>query len=123
MQLCVLGAPVWLHALPGCHACCCSSSARAPVPNSLTCKNTQRREGEPTRRELARKIKATIASAAAAGDGSLQLLDLEGPFDWDAMSGQRRAQVFDDGIHLTEWGYTSMLADLIYNGLVKVMAI
>lgn len=85
-----------------------------PLPNKY-------KSGEPARRELVGRIKATVADLNRAGDRSVLLLDLERPFDLDAMAGEQRARVFDDGLHLTDYGYQQYLAGLIYDGLVKAM--
>lgn len=77
--------------------------------------------GEPVRRDLVKSIKAAVRDANGAGDKSLHLLDLERKFDWYRMEPSERGKVFDDGVHLTDFGYQQMLAPAIYQGLVKVM--
>lgn len=84
---------------------------------------TNVKEGEATRKELVAKIKAAVKQQHKAGDGSLQLLDLEPQFDWWSMSPEKRKKVFDDGVHLTDWGYQQYLAGLIFDGLVKIAKI
>jgi lysophospholipase L1-like esterase len=81
------------------------------------------RAGEATRRALVAKIKAAVAGARARGDSSLQLLDLEKPFDWWSMTPEQRGRIFDDGVHLTDYGYQQYMAALIYDGLVKLLGI
>jgi hypothetical protein len=77
---------------------------------------------EKVRRELVPKIRAAIAAQQAQGDQSVQLLDLESQLDFSNMGQDQRSKILDDGVHLTEYGY-SYLGGLIYNGLVKILKI
>lgn len=81
------------------------------------------REGEATRKALVSRIKAAVRDHRKAGDASLQLLDLEPEINWWAMSPEQRAKVYDDGVHLTDYGYQQRLAQLIFDGLVKILKI
>jgi lysophospholipase L1-like esterase len=95
----------------------------APAPTAARPPTPRRRQGEATRRALVAKMKAAVAAARARGDASLQLLDLEKPFDWWSMSPEQRKQIFDDGVHLTDYGYQQYMAGLIYDGMVKILGV
>lgn len=82
-----------------------------------------RRSGEPRRRELVAKVKNYITKKNKDGDHSLQLLDLEPQFNWYGMDAQQRAKIFDDGVHMTDYGYQQYMAGLIYNGLVNILKV
>lgn len=92
----------------------------SPLPPSLS--SLPRGEPEQQRRELTNAVRAYIAQQNAAGNMGLQLLDLEAPFDYYKLSEQRRQQLFDDGIHLTQKGY-ELMGDLIYHGLEHTMGL
>lgn len=79
------------------------------------------KSGEPTRRDLAQKVRQWVSDRNRAGDRSVVLLDLEDEFDLDGkMPASQRQLVFDsDGLHLTEYGYTQYLSGLVYDALVK----
>ncbi|GBF99341.1 GDSL-like lipase acylhydrolase [Raphidocelis subcapitata] len=80
-------------------------------------------QGEATRRDLVGRIRGAVSEAQRGGDSSLQLLDLEGAFDWSKMPADQRSRILDDGLHLTDYGYQQYLSGLIYDGLVKILGI
>jgi hypothetical protein len=42
----------------------------------------RRSQGEATRRDLVARIRGAVSEAQRSGNSALQLLDLEGAFDW-----------------------------------------
>lgn len=79
-----------------------------------------RGDAENQRRELTSKVRQYIAEQRASGNGGLVLVDMEGPFDYYKLSEQRRKELFDDGIHLTQEGY-QLMGDLVYQDLERAM--
>lgn len=77
-------------------------------------------EREDQRKALTTSVRQYIRQQRTAGNKGLFLLDLEKPFDYWSLSPERRTQVFDDGVHMTEYGY-ELLGDLVYKGLLKAM--
>lgn len=63
-----------------------------------------------------------IKDQRAARNKGLFLLDLEAPFDYHNLSPERRQQLFDDGIHMTVYGY-EVLGDYIAQGLIDAMGL
>lgn len=79
-----------------------------------------RGDAEYQRHELTSKVRQYVAEQNAAGNNGLVLVDMEAPFDYYKLSEQRRKDLFDDGIHLTQAGY-SLMGDLVYQGLERAM--
>lgn len=81
-----------------------------------------RGEPENQRRDLTSKVRQYVAEQNAAGNSGLVLVDMESNFDYYKLSEQRRKELFDDGIHLTQAGY-DLMGDLVYQALVRAMAV
>lgn len=98
---------------------CCTrhSSQNFCVPVCL-----RRGEREDQRKALTNMIRQYIKDKQASGFEGLYLLDLESTFDYYNLSPERRAQIFDDGIHMTKYGY-ELLGDKAYDGLVDAMGL
>lgn len=77
---------------------------------------------ESQRRELAAKVRAYIAQQRGAGNRGLVLVDMERDFDYFRLPEDRRRQLFDDGVHLTQAGYEHM-GQLAYQGLLGAMGV
>ena len=63
-----------------------------------------------------------VAEQNASGNNGLVLVDMEATFDFHNLPEQRRKELFDDGIHLTQAGY-EIMGDLVYQALVKAMQV
>lgn len=81
-----------------------------------------RGEREQQRKALTSMVRRYIRDQRWAGNKSLFLLDLEEPFGYHQLPEQRRQQLFDDGIHMTEYGY-QVLGQLVFEGLVDAMGL
>lgn len=81
-----------------------------------------RGDAENQRRDLTSKVRQYVAEQNAAGNYGLALADLESAFDYYKLSEQRRKELFDDGIHLTQAGY-ELMGDLVYQALIKAMSV
>lgn len=79
-------------------------------------------DAENQRRELTSKVRQYVAEQNASGNSGLVLVDMESAFDYYKLSEQRRKELFDDGIHLTQAGY-DLMGDLVYQALVRAMAV
>ncbi|KAF6258256.1 SGNH hydrolase-type esterase domain-containing protein [Scenedesmus sp. NREL 46B-D3] len=77
-------------------------------------------EREQQRLALTAKVREYIKHQRAAGNKGLFLIDVESTFAYLSMSPERRAQLFDDGVHLTVYGY-ELLGDLVARGLSIAM--
>lgn len=79
-------------------------------------------EREVQRKALVSLVREHVAATHAAGSAGLVLLDLERPFDYWALTPERRAAIFDDGVHMTEAGY-QLMGQLVADGLLRAMGL
>jgi lysophospholipase L1-like esterase len=77
-------------------------------------------EREQQRLALIGKVREYVKQQRAAGNKGLVLIDVESTFAYFSLSAERRAQLFDDGVHLTVYGY-ELLGDLVAQGLMNAM--
>lgn len=63
-----------------------------------------------------------VTSKRAMGYKGLSLLDLEAAFNYYNLTPERRVQLFDDGVHLTAYGY-DLLGSYVYRGLLDAMGV
>jgi lysophospholipase L1-like esterase len=81
-----------------------------------------RGDAENQRQDLTGRVRQYVAEQNASGNQGLVLVDMESAFDYYKLSEQRRKELFDDGIHLTQAGY-NLMGDLVYQALERAMAI
>jgi lysophospholipase L1-like esterase len=81
-----------------------------------------RGDAENQRRDLTGRVRQYVAEQNASGNQGLALVDMESAFDYYKLSEQRRKELFDDGIHLTQAGY-NLMGDLVYQALERAMAV
>lgn len=77
-------------------------------------------EREQQRQALTAKVREYVKQQRAAGNKGLFIIDVEQTFAYLSLSPERRAQLFDDGVHLTVYGY-ELLGDLVTQGLANAM--
>lgn len=89
-------------------------------PRSLSL--LSRGDAENQRRDLTGRVRQYVAEQNASGNQGLVLVDMESAFDYYKLSEQRRKELFDDGIHLTQAGY-NLMGDLVFQALERAMAV